>query len=75
MLVLFVLITLIFALLGMTLFGGSFGSYAPGEPPAELPRTHFDYIGPAMLSTLTLTHPNPNPTPNPNPNPNADHEG
>merc|ERR1740117_1026389 len=51
-LVLFALITLIFALLGMTLFGGSFGSYV--ETPVDLPRTHYDYIGPAMLTTFVV---------------------
>ena len=54
-LVLFSLITLIFSLLGMTLFGGTFGSYAtPPGPGDELPRTHFDYIGPAMLTTFIV---------------------
>ena len=51
-LVLFSLITLIFSLLGMTLFGGSFGSYV--TPPDDLPRTHYDYIGPAMLTTFIV---------------------
>ena len=53
MLVLFVLITLIFALLGMTLFGGSFGSYAPGEPPAEPGR---DRMVPVVASACGICH-------------------
>ena len=62
MLVLFFLITLIFALLGEQLYGGSF------RPPLEassverlefeeehrLPRTNFDYIGPAMLTVFII---------------------
>ena len=52
MLVLFALLDLIFALLGMELFGGSFGSYV--TPPDDLPRTHFDYIGPSMLTTFII---------------------
>ena len=54
MLVLFALLDLIFALLGMQLFGGSFGSYVTPPDEDDLPRTHFDYIGPSMLTTFVI---------------------
>ena len=53
-LVLFALITLIFALLGMQLFGGSFGSYVVAPSDDVLPRTHFDFIGPSMLTIFVI---------------------
>jgi len=57
-LILFFLIAFIFALLGMQLFGGSFeprlnADVDPDAPP-ELPRTHFDYAGPALLTVFII---------------------
>jgi hypothetical protein len=54
MLVLFALLDLIFALLGMQLFGGSFGSYVIAPSDEDLPRTHFDFIGPSMLTIFVI---------------------
>ena len=54
MLVLFALLDLIFALLGMQLFGGSFGSYVVAPSDDVLPRTHFDFIGPSMLTIFVI---------------------
>ena len=54
MLVLFALLDLIFALLGMQLFGGSFGSYTIAPSDDVLPRTHFDFIGPSMLTIFVI---------------------
>ena len=67
LLILLFLLNVIFALLGMQLFGGGFNpstGYSSEPCPAnsgcpdptleELPRTHFDYFIPAMLSTFTV---------------------
>ena len=54
-LVLMGLVLLIFALLGMQLFGGAYDEahgYGPGL--RELPRGHFDYFGPAALSCFVM---------------------
>ncbi len=52
--ILFFLLDLIFALLGMQLFGGSFVGPMAEDDSVELPRTHFDYIGPAMLTVFIV---------------------
>lgn len=52
-LVLFFLIVIIFALLGMQLFGGQF-TPAVGYQRDDLPRQNFDYFGPAMISVFDV---------------------
>eukprot|EP00327_Prymnesium_parvum_P044618 CAMPEP_0205857742 /NCGR_PEP_ID=MMETSP1083-20121108/3824_1 /ASSEMBLY_ACC=CAM_ASM_000430 /TAXON_ID=97485 /ORGANISM="Prymnesium parvum, Strain Texoma1" /LENGTH=1580 /DNA_ID=CAMNT_0053219251 /DNA_START=327 /DNA_END=5070 /DNA_ORIENTATION=+ len=46
--ILMTLVTFIFALLGMQLFGGTF------DPIEQNVRTHFDYIGPAMITVFLV---------------------
>ena len=49
------LVLFMFALLGMQLFGGAFDEeHGYGPDGAELPRYHFDYFGPAMLTCLII---------------------
>ena len=55
MMVLMGLMLCMFALLGMQLFGGAFDEeHGYGPDGAELPRYHFDYFGPALLTCLII---------------------
>ena len=67
MIVLMLVVVTICALLGMQLFGGQFseeagyaphGSFCPGghcpDGLNEIPRYHFDYFGPAMITSFVL---------------------
>ena len=53
-LVLMALTMTIFSLLGMQLFGGKYPeAVGYGPPPLKpLPRSHFDYFGPAMITVF-----------------------
>lgn len=57
--ILLFLVTMIFALLGMQIFGGQFNeAHGYGEEDegfAPLPRYHFDYFVPAMLTCFIVT--------------------
>ena len=55
--ILMCLVDTIFALLGMSLFGGCFNeAVGYGEPPLlPLPRYNFDYFVPAMLTVFSVT--------------------
>ena len=59
MFILLFLVTMIFALLGMQIFGGQFNeAHGYGEEDegfAPLPRYHFDYFVPAMLTCFIVT--------------------